>query len=87
MIDGSDDVAFKVECDIFQKVIVASSLINWEMTKTGQATGLSGSHPLGYIITDLENQLSLRFVPFACFGMSTVADHNRKVMIYSVHSS
>ena len=65
-------------CWMIKKVIVTSGLINREMTKTGQATGLSGSHPLGYIITDLENQLSLRFVPFACFGISTVADHNRR---------
>ena len=48
-----------------KKVIVTSGLINREMTKTGQAAGLSGSRPLGYIITDLEN----RFVPLVCFGM------------------
>ena len=85
----SGDVTFKVWLLLYvKKVIVTSGLINREMTKTGQAAGLSGSHPLGYIITDLENQLSLRFVPYyVCFGMSTVADHNRKVMIYSVHSS
>ena len=78
------------KCDVLlyvKKVIVTSCPINREMTKTGQAIGLSGSHPLGYIITDLENQMSLWFVPFVCLGMKTVADHNRKVMIYSVHSS
>ena len=53
-----------------------------EMTKTGQAAGLSGSHPLGYIITDLEN----RFVPFVCFGMRRLVAPT-EVMIYSVHSS
>ena len=71
-------------CCVWKKVIVAStSLINREMTKTGQAAGLSGSHPLGYIITDLEN----RFVPFVCFGMKRLLPVQPYVMIYLVHSS
>ena len=39
----------------------------------GQTAGLSGSLPLGYIITDLGNRL----VPFVCFGISKVVDFNR----------
>ena len=49
---------------------MTSGLINREMTKTGQATGLSGSHPLGYIITYLEN----RFVPYCMLRNETVVD-------------
>ena len=49
---------------------MTSGFINREMTKIGQAAGLCGSYPLGYIITDLENQLSL----FVCFGMRRLFD-------------
>ena len=37
-----------------QELILASSLINWEMTKIGQAAWLCGSLPLGCIITYLK---------------------------------
>ena len=65
-------MTFEVKLLLYmEKVIVTStSLINWEMTKTGQAAGLCGSYPLGYIITDLENQLSL----FVCFGIRRLFD-------------
>ncbi len=53
------------------KVIVASSLINREMTKTGRVVWLCGSYPLGYIITwSRENKYmdsDPSVVPFVCF--------------------
>ena len=70
------------------KVIAASSLINREMTKIGQAAWLCGSLPLGCIITYLEKILfaSKTYVSMlSLFGrrllIPTVGD------IHSIHSS
>ena len=65
-----DDEHSKIMCPL--KLIVASSLINREMTKIGQAAWLCGSLPLGCIITYLEKFLlflkSIDAVPFRAGG-------------------
>ena len=87
--DGSDDVAFKVNGDqIFKDKILASSLINREMTKIGQAAWLCGSLPLGCMITYLEKFLFASLIYVSMLSLvgrrlliPTVGD------IHSIHSS
>ena len=66
---------------------MTSSLINWEMTEIGQAVWLSGSHPIRVYCHHLESIHICYFFQFCITRERFCWYTNRKVTIYSEHSS